>query len=760
MPDTSAPQSEANMSIPLQDRPFHSAFAVLLLALSIVVGTWACTNTNDVVVDPDREGLNPAYDCPTPKAQRTALEQDCDGVDNDCDGLTDSLAPVDDNRCSVAGAQGQCASGYFGCSAGTKLCIAPAPASEVYNGLDEDCNGVLDDVPAMAARPLRAKVLFPPYLAKEGFDDTVVRFALQQAGIPFDPPATQQEWPPTPQLLANYNLLILPGYLIQYAFGWEKADKAAQYQVLRDWVEAGGTLVAYRPLQSTSGGLKTDPAFADLFGFSASAKAEQIDTIAVEPSEATQWFDSGLERELRVMPRETTEPQDAFVYTVRADLPVSVLMRGYAAGQEVGPVALRRTLGKGAVYSFGHDLLGFPDQRCYINCFDPGRDIGMLLLAGLYRASVGGHDAVLHTVPGPEHAAILLSHDIDAPDAFLTGDHGGPGAKRMAEMEQAEGVPGTFFITSDYVTGYWRPELMAELSAANVGAIGGHSVQHMWWNGFATGDCESTQATYTPTKPTACGEISVNKAMVAPLVEGKYPFRSWRTPYLDQNPEQFKMLVQLGFLEDSSISGADLRTSLPIWLPQYPYHHDWLKHQPIIELPVTIEDGLGWVNPDGSYGRLELNPNTWQTFQRRWHETLLQQSRNGSWTTVLVHPSKGVSSGPENVQWKIGAVRWIIQEAKRLGLHFGTAPEAGDFWRARAHASLVTRWLGDGYEVQLGISESTAPVLTLRFGDKIASVTAVTATGVPVVAEVHGHIVVLRNAPANSQIQIAASVAK
>ena len=726
----------------------------------LLLGVWACGSPDELPDYSYTGPLNPGYECPTPKDQQTTLEQACDGLDNDCDGLTDSLVPVAENSCTVPDAKGNCASGYYGCLLGAKSCLAPAPVAEVHNGQDDDCNGLTDDVPDMAARPLRAKILFPPYLAQEGFDDTVVRFALQQAGIPFDPPSTQQEWPGTKAQLAQYNLIILPGYVIQYAFGWKEGDKAAQYQVLREWVEAGGTLVAYRPLQSTTGGLKLHPEFADLFGFTASAKAPQIDTLAVQPSEAALWLDSGLERELRVMPRDTTDPQDAFVYTPDPALPVTVLMKGYAAGKELGAVALQRKLGKGAVYSLGHDLLGFADQRCYINCFDPGRDAGMLLLAGLYRAASAGHEAVLHTVPGPERAAILLSHDIDAPDAFETGEHGGPGARRMAEMEQSQGVPGTFFITSDYVTGYWRPGLVKELMAANVGAIGGHSVQHLFWSDFAAGSCEASKANYSPAQPTACGEIAVNRALVAPLLTDKYPFRSWRTPYLSQNPAQFKLLAQLGFQEDSSVSGADLRTSLPIWLPQYPYHHDWLMHQPMVELPVTVEDGLGWVNADGSYGRLELNPNTWQTFQRRWHETLLEQSRNGSWTTVLVHPSKGVSSGPENVERKIDAVRWLIDEAKRLNLHFGTAPEAGDFWRARAHATLSTQWLGDRYAVQLGVSEATAPVLSLRFGDNIASVTAVTAAGVAVQAEAKGQVVVLRNPPANSQIQVTAVVAK
>jgi len=66
----------------------------------------------------------------------------CDGVDNDCDGQTDEDAPQE--PCEVRGELGTC-KGWTECRDGKPVCTAPAPAPEVCDGVDNDCNGTTDD---------------------------------------------------------------------------------------------------------------------------------------------------------------------------------------------------------------------------------------------------------------------------------------------------------------------------------------------------------------------------------------------------------------------------------------------------------------------------------------------------------------------------------------------------------------------------------------------------------------------------------------
>jgi hypothetical protein len=71
----------------------------------------------------------------------------CDGVDNDCNGVVDDNVPGTGAGCST-GLLGPCSMGTVSCQNNVIDCfpINP-PSTEVCDGVDNDCNGSVDDLP-------------------------------------------------------------------------------------------------------------------------------------------------------------------------------------------------------------------------------------------------------------------------------------------------------------------------------------------------------------------------------------------------------------------------------------------------------------------------------------------------------------------------------------------------------------------------------------------------------------------------------------
>jgi len=73
---------------------------------------------------------------------RTPAPETCNGIDDDCNGIVDDgLAP---EPCQLTNAHGSCPGTAY-CIAGQTECLGVAPRAEECNGKDDNCNGLTDE---------------------------------------------------------------------------------------------------------------------------------------------------------------------------------------------------------------------------------------------------------------------------------------------------------------------------------------------------------------------------------------------------------------------------------------------------------------------------------------------------------------------------------------------------------------------------------------------------------------------------------------
>ncbi len=87
-----------------------------------------------------------APDAGTQCNQNSPVAETCNKVDDNCNGSTDEGDPGGGGTCPVSGKQGPCAVGVRHCQGGSLVCPQITfPGMETCNGIDDDCNGTVDD---------------------------------------------------------------------------------------------------------------------------------------------------------------------------------------------------------------------------------------------------------------------------------------------------------------------------------------------------------------------------------------------------------------------------------------------------------------------------------------------------------------------------------------------------------------------------------------------------------------------------------------
>ena len=364
-----------------------------------------------------------------------------------------------------------------------------------------------------------------------------------------------------------------------------------QISQLRAHVEEGGSIFAVNVLAGSA---------RPLFGFS-----------SVSPSRRRYRvnFTSGADAVLHYLNR----PEELEVPLGKPQAGEIFWTNGYSADPQATVLArfedgsaalLSNQLGKGRTYLAGvsyNDVLlrsqvnrDFDAERHYVNSFEPGADVWMLLLRAWYESREPG--AVrLDTMPAGKNSVLLLSHDVDWENSFNP-------ALDFVQMEKKFKTSSTFFIQTKYVSDanskafFFGKDLedLVRLQADGA-SVGSHSVIHSrGFNKFELGSGLETFSTYQPrgtgfdssTGATVLGELRVSKE----LLDGNLPGQStvfFRAGHLRVPASLPEALQRCGYEFDSSFTANDVLTNLPYRLP---LDLGFDEESGLYEFPVTFED--------------------------------------------------------------------------------------------------------------------------------------------------------------------------
>jgi len=485
-----------------------------------------------------------------------------------------------------------------------------------------------------------------------------------------------------------------------------KTYDAAQAQAISDFVAHGSVIFAQNVFW---GGFKTLFGFEDVVPLRTRHKLV-FDTTDPGFTDATlRYLNRAAEKEVPL--GSSTIPEVIWSNGYKPALGTRSLARF-----EDGSIAvLRHDVGRGHTYLIGvalNDVVlrnqqnrDYEAQRIYVNGFEPGTDVWLLLLRAWYE-TYSDTGIRLGTIPEGKRSVLMLSHDVDWENSFKP-------MLAFAAFEKSAGTSSTFFVQTKYLDDVnshafffgQSLDILRRLAAGN-SDIESHSVIHSkLFNKVSLGTGGERYPSYqarasrdnAAQDTTALGEVCVSKS----LLDGEIPAHEtifFRAGHLRVPPYLPEALVRCGYEFDSSFTAGDVLTNFPYRLD---FDLGMTEPTPIFEFPVTFEDEQLPSLVDRLPAMLDV---------------IEANAENGAPSVILIHSN--------NAQDKLQAERLLLSRLPE-DILVGNMTAYARFWRARSQVSWVPQQAAGGERIEIN-SELPVAGLTL-----VSPRTIQNASGIP-----------------------------
>jgi hypothetical protein len=511
--------------------------------------------------------------------------------------------------------------------------------------------------------------------------------ALREMGIPFF-------------VTRDFPRALLHRLIVIYPSADATTFTAGQIEELTRHMRSGGSLFAVNAVARSLG---------PLFGFSAVAPSRQRYQVN---------FSAAVDPALRYLnrPEELQVPLGApkygQIFWTNGYTPEegSAVLAHFEDGSAA---VLRKSWGKGAAYLCGlsfHDVVlrnqvnrDFDAERHYVNAFESGADVWLLLLRAWYESAEPAAVRI-STIPSGQMSVLLLSHDVDWEDSFAP-------ALSFANAEASRQTRSTFFIQTKYVSdanshAFFFGNNLADIHRlfSSGHSIGSHSIIHSrGFNKFELGTGGEEYPAYQPrgtgfdtaTGASVFGEVRVSKQLLDGEISGQYT-DFFRAGHLRVPPTLPEALQRCGYRFDSSFTADDVLSNFPYALPLGLLFEE---DSGVYEFPVTIDDSE--------------DPPLAQRVDNAL-EVIRANAENGAPNVVLIHPTES--------QGKLLAEEELLRRLPR-GVMAMDMESFARFWRARDRLQWAIRTTRGQGQMELEVtSDERIEGLTFEFQRQIAEV--------------------------------------